>query len=70
MDTNFEITVTDEDGQTWTKGFNYSDLVKLRACYGMDGEGPWGVDIEVYLNGNVGTWGMPKEFQWSEESDE
>ena len=52
MDTNFEITVTDEDGRTWTHGFDYSDLVKLHACYGKDGEGRWGIDVEVYPYGD------------------
>ena len=56
MDTNFEITVTDEDGQTWTKGFDYADIVNLKACYGKDGYGRWGIDVEVLpfkkLNGD------------------
>ena len=48
MDTNFEITITNEDGQTWTKGFDYADIVKLRACYGKDWDvRSWGIDVEV-----------------------
>ena len=49
MDTNFEITVTDEDGRTWTKGFDYADIVKLKACYGTK---IWGIDVEVLPYGD------------------
>ena len=52
MDTNFEITVTNEDGQTWTRGFDYADIVKLHACYGKNGDGRWGIDVEVLPYGD------------------